>query len=83
MIECEDETTLEEADFPPINGGYDLGYLAQRVKELNAVALHLRKRRFSKGGALSLDIPKVTFQLNPETCFPDTYNVYDRKESHK
>jgi DIS3-like exonuclease 2 len=83
MIECDDVTKLNEADFPKFFGNFDLQFVAKRMKELNTIAMKMRKERYGQGGALSLDLPKPFFRLNQDTGLPDSFNVYERKDSHK
>lgn len=81
MIENPDKI-LEDTELPTIHGGFKSEDLKDVVLRLQKIAVNLRDGRL-KGGALRIDQPKVMFSLDPATCLPTSYSLYENKDSHR
>lgn len=71
-----------EDDPPDIHFGYTIEDLSSRIRRLHTIASALRTKRF-ENGALRLDQPKLTFDLDPATGEPTDWRVYELKEAHR
>lgn len=71
-----------ETTFPEFYNGFNFKDIQQRIKILGKLSAILRKKRFG-GGALRLDQPKVSFHLSPTNGLPESYWIYESKESHQ
>lgn len=71
-----------ETSFPELYNGFTYQDVYNTIKTLGKISATFRKRRF-EGGALRIDQPKVSFHLNPTNGLPDSYWIYDSKESHQ
>lgn len=71
-----------KADFPETYNGYDYKDIHKVIKVLGKIAATFRKNRF-EGGALRIDQPKVSFHLDGNNGLPDSYWIYESKESHQ
>lgn len=68
--------TFDESDFPKIEGDWKVQDIVDRVKILNSLALIMRQKRFDNG-AMSINRPKLYFDLNAETGEPVNYKRYE------
>lgn len=68
--------TFDESDFPKIHGNWEVSDIVDRVKILNSLAQIMRKKRFDNG-AMSINRPKLYFDLHPETGEPMNYKRYE------
>ncbi|KAI5645417.1 RNB domain-containing protein [Phthorimaea operculella] len=71
-----------EASFPETYNGYGFKDIAKTIKILGKIAAKFRKNRF-EGGALRIDQPKVSFHLHPSNGLPESFWIYESKESHQ
>ncbi|XP_028170176.1 DIS3-like exonuclease 2 [Ostrinia furnacalis] len=71
-----------ESIFPETYNGYQFKDVYKSIKTLGKIAAVFRNRRF-EGGALKIDQPKVSFRLNPENGMPESFCLYENKESHQ
>lgn len=77
----EDRDEAEEL-FPETYNGYEFKDVAKAIKTLGRISAIFRNRRFD-GGALKIDQPKVSFKLNAANGLPETFWLYENKESHQ
>nr|XP_014100763.2 DIS3-like exonuclease 2 [Bactrocera oleae] len=68
-------------DFPTICNGFTVHDICSRVKVLNTIAERLRQKRFD-GGALSINNPKIRFNLDPKTGEALSYELDSRQEAN-
>lgn len=66
---------FECSDFPKIEN-WKVSDIVDRVKVLNSLAQIMRKTRFDNG-AMSVNRPKIYFDLHPETGEPLSYRRYE------
>lgn len=71
-----------EVNFPETYNGYNYKDVYTSIKTLGHIAAILRKRRF-ENGALRIDQPKVSFDLNPANGLPESFWIYESQESHQ
>lgn len=71
-----------EENFPEIYNGFKYNDLQKTIKMLGNIAATFRKNRF-EGGALRIDQPKLSFHLNAASGLPDSFCIYESKESHQ
>ncbi|XP_050352062.1 DIS3-like exonuclease 2 [Nymphalis io] len=71
-----------EENFPEIYNGFSYQDVSETIKILGKLSAIFRKNRF-EGGALSIDQPKVSFHLSPINGLPDSFCIYQSKESHQ
>ncbi|XP_049873989.1 DIS3-like exonuclease 2 [Pectinophora gossypiella] len=71
-----------ETIFPETYNGYEYKDIYKTIKILGKIAAIFRQNRFD-GGALRIDQPKVSFHLNPTDMLPESYWIYESKESHQ
>ncbi|VVD04314.1 unnamed protein product [Leptidea sinapis] len=69
-------------NFPEIFNEFQFDDIAETIKTLGSLAAILRKNRFNSG-ALSIDQPKVSFRLSPSDGLPESFSIYESKESHQ
>jgi DIS3-like exonuclease 2 len=81
MIENPSKEFTED-DLPQIHNNYTSTQLSGIVNTLHKIALKLREKRM-ENGALKIDQPKLSFQLNPENGRPESYCVYPIKDSNR
>ncbi|KAL5278684.1 DIS3L2 family protein [Megaselia abdita] len=67
---------FDESDFPKIEGDWKVRDIVDRVKILNSLAQIMRKKRFDNG-AMSINRPKIYFDLHSETGEPVNYKRYE------
>lgn len=82
MLENPTKNDWNESDFPDICNGYTVSDISKIVNKLQKIALILRNKRF-ENGALKIDQPKLSFQLDPVTGKPLKYSVYELKDSNR
>lgn len=82
MLENPTKNDWKESDFPDICNGYTISDISKIVNKLQKIALVLRNKRF-ENGALKIDQPKLSFQLDPVTGKPLKYSVYELKDSNR
>ena len=80
IIDNPDES-FDVDDFPSICNGYTPDDIAARVKILHDISQNLRQKRYDDG-ALSINNPKLRFQMDPLSGEPMAYEVDDRKEAN-
>ncbi|GBP76798.1 DIS3-like exonuclease 2 [Eumeta japonica] len=68
--------------FPELYNGFEYEDVYEVVKTLGKISAIFRKNRF-EGGALRIDQPKVLFKLSASTGLPESYWIYENKESHQ
>lgn len=81
MLENPDKI-FSKSELPSIYNGYASQDLSKAVNILHKIATHLRKSRF-ENGALRIDQPKLSFSIDPASCIPLSYSIYENKESHR
>lgn len=77
----EDKQNAEQ-NFPETYNGFKYEDIYMTVKILGHLGGIFRRRRF-ENGALRIDQPKVAFHLNPADGLPDSFWIYESKESHQ
>lgn len=77
-----DDNEDSEDNFPETYNGYEYEDIFKSIKLLGKISATLRKNRFD-GGALRIDQPKVSFRLNGNNGLPESYWIYESKESHQ
>ncbi|CAB3251543.1 unnamed protein product [Arctia plantaginis] len=77
-----DDKDNSELNFPETYNGYLYNDIHTVVKTLGAIASTFRRNRFDSG-ALRIDQPKVSFHLNVANGLPDSFCIYQSKESHQ
>nr|XP_027197595.1 DIS3-like exonuclease 2 isoform X2 [Dermatophagoides pteronyssinus] len=80
LIECDDDSQLDQSIFPHIHDEWSLSDIWQRVRRLQTIAKTLRKKR-QENGSIRLDKTKVTFLLNEEGM-PLALSKYQLRESN-
>ncbi|XP_018803834.1 PREDICTED: DIS3-like exonuclease 2 isoform X2 [Bactrocera latifrons] len=68
-------------DFPTICNGFTVQDICPRIQILNKIAEILRQKRFD-GGALSINNPKIRFNLDPITGEALSYELDSRQEAN-
>ncbi|CAG9793841.1 unnamed protein product [Diatraea saccharalis] len=68
--------------FPETYNGFEYKNIYDVIKILGKIAAKFRKQRFDSG-ALRIDQPKVSFQLNASNGLPESFWLYENKESHQ
>ncbi|XP_038223584.1 DIS3-like exonuclease 2 [Zerene cesonia] len=71
-----------ESNFPEICNNFKYEDVNKTIKILGKISSILRRRRF-EGGALRIDQPKVSFHLSPKNGMPESFWIYESKESHQ
>lgn len=80
-MENPEKKDWDESDFPNVYNGYSVKDCAIAVCHLHKLASIMRKRRFNNG-ALSINQPKLSFEIDRETCAPLSYSLYILHESN-
>lgn len=70
-----------ESEFPTIYNGYTVNDCAKAVCYLHKIAEIMRRRRFNNG-ALAINQPKLSFEIDKVTCEPLSYSLYILHESN-
>ncbi|XP_067645886.1 DIS3-like exonuclease 2 [Eurosta solidaginis] len=68
-------------DFPTICNGFTASDICSRIKILNTMAEKMREKRYD-GGALSINNPKIRFNLDPTTGEALSYEIDGRQEAN-
>lgn len=76
----EPDKTWEANQLPPIFGEVPSNVVKEKVLQLYQLSKHLKNRR-KLNGTLRLDQAKVSFTLDPESCLPLGWSVYQQLES--
>ncbi|CAH2091180.1 unnamed protein product [Euphydryas editha] len=79
VLECQENS---EETFPEIYNGFNYEDVSQTIKILGKLSAIFRRKRF-ENGALRIDQPKVSFHLSPKNGLPDSFSIYESKESHQ
>ena len=82
LIETNQDSDINKEEFPAVEGGFSLDKIRDTVHILFKMSQNLRKRRFDSG-ALRLDQPKLSFNLDSETGLPNGCHVYEYKDSNR
>lgn len=69
-------------NFPEIYNGFNYEDVYQTIKILGKISAIFRRKRF-EGGALRIDQPKVCFKISPTNGLPESFQIYESKESHQ
>lgn len=77
-----DDSENSVANFPETYNGYEYKDICKTIKVLGKIAATLRTNRFDNG-ALRIDQPKVYFRLNVNDGLPESFWIYENKESHQ
>ncbi|XP_033724656.1 DIS3-like exonuclease 2 isoform X3 [Pecten maximus] len=72
--------TTEE--FPPISSNFTLEQIKKRVLDLNKIAVNLREKRMDHG-ALVLNMPRMSFNLDDESGMPNGFYLPQQKGSNR
>ncbi|XP_025424900.1 DIS3-like exonuclease 2 isoform X2 [Sipha flava] len=81
FLENQDKKNWEASDFPTVYNGFTIDDCAKVVCNLHKLAVVLRKKRFDSG-ALAINQPKLSFEIDRETCEPLSYSLYTLHESN-
>ncbi|XP_021207163.2 DIS3-like exonuclease 2 [Bombyx mori] len=77
-----DDKEDAQIKFPEMYNGFDYKDVHKSIKILGKLSNILRANRF-ENGALRIDQPKASFRLNPTSGLPESYCIYESKESHQ
>ncbi|OTF80900.1 ribonuclease-like protein [Euroglyphus maynei] len=80
LIECDDDSQLDESIFPKIYDQWSLSDIWQRVRHLHNIAKTLRQNR-QDSGSIRLDKTKITFMLDEEGM-PLALSKYQLRQSN-
>ncbi|CAF4725446.1 unnamed protein product [Rotaria sp. Silwood1] len=67
-------------DFPTITNNYSVNDIKEIVLYLYEISKILRSKR---SGALTLNQPKLQYQIKPDSKMPLSFSIYQQKESHR
>lgn len=81
FLENPDKKNWDESEFPTVYNGYTISNCAAAVCHLHKLASVMRKKRFDNG-ALAINQPKLSFEIDRATCEPLSYSLYILKESN-
>ncbi|XP_062504262.1 DIS3-like exonuclease 2 isoform X2 [Corticium candelabrum] len=81
MIEDAERQWSEDEKFE-IFGGHTIEAISRCVRDMQKIALNLRRKRFSEG-ALRIDQPKLSFSLDQDSGLPNGCGVYQLKDSNR
>ena len=79
MIDHPDKDFQSE-DFPPITNNYSVQDIKRTVLELYKISQILRSKRV---GALTLNQPKLQYQMKADSKIPLSFSIYQQKESNR
>lgn len=68
--------------FPEIGGSFSFADVSQSILLLQQLALGLRTKRFVQG-ALRIDLPVLSFSLDPESRMPTGLRPHEVKDSNR
>ena len=71
---------FQTTDLPPINAPFTPQDIKQTVLQLFQISKILRSKR---AGALTLNQPKLQYQMNADTKIPLSFSIYQQKDSHR
>lgn len=71
-----------EKKFPEIYNGFNYEDVRQTIQILGKISAIFRRKRF-EDGALRIDQPKVCFRISPTNSLPESFQIYESKESHQ
>lgn len=81
FLENPNKKDWDESEFPTVYNGYTINDCATAVSHLHKLAAVMRERRFSSG-ALAINQPKLSFEIDRATCEPLSYSLYILHESN-
>lgn len=81
FLENPNKKDWDESEFPAVYNGYTVSDCATAVSHLHKLAAVMRERRFSTG-ALAINQPKLSFEIDRATCEPLSYSLYILHESN-
>ncbi|XP_050432140.1 DIS3-like exonuclease 2 isoform X2 [Adelges cooleyi] len=81
FLENPNKHDWDESEFPTVHNGYNVNDCAVTVCHLHKLASIMRKKRFGNG-ALCINQPKLSFEIDRETCAPLSYSLYILHESN-
>lgn len=81
FLENPNKKDWDESEFPIVYNGYTISDCATAVSHLHKLAAVMRERRFSSG-ALAINQPKLSFEIDRATCEPLSYSLYILHESN-
>ncbi|XP_001942877.1 DIS3-like exonuclease 2 [Acyrthosiphon pisum] len=81
FLENPDKKDWDESEFPTVYNGYTVSDCATAVSHLHKLAALMRERRFGSG-ALAINQPKLSFEIDRATCEPLSYSLYILHESN-
>lgn len=79
ILEDRDDAAKE---FPETYNGFQFVDIQKSIRIIGGMASTFRKNRFD-GGALRIDQVKVNFHLSPANGLPESFMIYENKESHQ
>lgn len=68
-------------DLPPIGNGFSVSHISHVVNTLHGLAKIMRKQRYDRM-CIKIDQPKITFQLDPDTGEPISFEKYRQQEAN-
>lgn len=74
------EKDFKTADLPTISTPFTPSNIKKTVLELFRISKVLRSKR---SGALTLNQPKLQYQMNADTKIPLSFSIYQQKDSHR
>nr|CAG4648586.1 EOG090X047D [Polyphemus pediculus] len=72
----------DEVKWPDIKGSHSVGDIRKTIEVLQELAVILRKNRFDQG-ALRIDMPRLSFNMDWKTRTPIGFRVYELKDSNR
>jgi len=81
FLENPEKHVWDESEFPTVYNGYTINDCATAVCHLHKLASVMRKKRFDNG-ALAINQPKLSFEIDRATCEPLSYSLYILHESN-
>lgn len=80
-MENPDKKNWDASEFPTVFNGFTVDDCAKTVCMLHKLAVVMRKKRFSSG-ALAINQPKLSFEIDRQTREPLSYSLYILHESN-
>ncbi|UJR26589.1 hypothetical protein I4U23_007909 [Adineta vaga] len=71
---------FQTSDFPPITNNYSVNDITRTVLQLYEISKVLRSKRV---GALTLNQPKLQYNMKADTKIPMSFSIYQQKESNR
>lgn len=71
-----------ESFFPETYNNYKYEDIRKSIEVIGSISAIFRNNRF-ENGALRINQPKVSFCLSAQNGLPDSYSIYEIKESHQ